>query len=295
MPSRTVPHPLLHIQDLRQAFGPKVVLDDIDLSVASGELVTVVGPSGCGKSSLLRIIIGQDLPVSGRVTLDGAPLSTPNKDRGVVYQNYSLFPHLTALDNVLVSHRLRLWPWQWMGRKAALHQEALALLDRTGMADHADKYPHQLSGGQRQRVAIAQTLMQKPRILCMDEPFSALDPGTRESMQVLLLELWEDFGMTVFFVTHDLEEAAYLGTRLIALSQYYNDDRGDQAPRGARIVADHHLRAPGTAVSPDVKASEPFGRFIQDIRRDAFDPAYRQHISSFTLTHPHSWITPPEG
>ncbi|OSM01591.1 ABC transporter ATP-binding protein [Magnetofaba australis] len=291
MPDRFRNSTLLHVEDLYQAFGGKVVLDNIDLSVAAGELVTVVGPSGCGKSTLLRIIIGQDRPAGGQVWLDGHQLDTPNRERGVVYQHYSLFPNLTVLDNVLAGHRLRGWPWQKPPAEAC--ELAEHLLAKTGMDRHLEKYPHQLSGGQRQRVAIAQALMQKPRILCMDEPFSALDPGTRETMQLLLLELWEAFGMTVFFVTHDLEEAVYLGTRLVALSPYYTDDRGDGdgVNRGARVVVDRSLRPIGTAVSPRIKTDQAFAQCIQEIRRDAFDPDHRQHVSTFDLSHPHSWVT----
>ncbi|MGB0748337.1 MAG: ABC transporter ATP-binding protein [Magnetospiraceae bacterium] len=286
---------VLHVEDLYQAFGAKVVLDDIDLSVRKGELVTVVGPSGCGKSTLLRIIIGQDTPVQGKVFLDGDPISAPDTRRGVVYQHYSLFPNLSALDNVLVGHRLKVWPWQWPSARKALRDEAMAYLETAGLADHAGKYPHQLSGGQRQRVAIVQALIQKPMILCMDEPFSALDPGTRESMQMFLLDLWEKNGMTVFFVTHDLEEAAYLGTRLIGLSQYYSDDREMAAARGAKIVVDREISPLGTALSPEVKRNKDFRDLIRHIREQAFDPEYRQHAREFDLSHPQSWRTTSPG
>ena len=161
------------------------------------------------------------------------------------------------------------------------------------MAEHADKYPAQLSGGQRQRGAIAQALIQQSKILCMDEPFSALDPGTRESLQMFLLELWEETKMTIFFVTHDLEEAVYLGTRLVALSQYYCDDRTEQDVRGAKIVVDRQFD--NRALSPAVKASAEFAEMVQAVRHQAFDPSYLQHVKEFDLSHPHSWATRTNG
>jgi NitT/TauT family transport system ATP-binding protein len=292
VPDRFRDSSVLHVQDLYQGFGDRIVLDNLDLSVQAGEFVTVVGPSGCGKSSLLRIIIGQDRPLSGEILVEGRVFTAPSTDRGVVYQHYSLFPHLSALENVLVGRRLSLWPWQWPARRKDYVEEAMAVLEKADMAGHADKLPHQLSGGQRQRIAIGQALIQKPTILCMDEPFSALDPGTRESMQLFLLEMWEEFEMTIFFVTHDLEEAVYLGTRLVALSQYYTDDRDEiPADRGAKIVLDQPLRRMGTAAGPSAKATADFGEMVQGIRLQAFDPEYRQHVRDFELTHPQSWAT----
>ena len=163
-------------------------------------------------------------------------------------------------------------------------------LEQMRLAEHKNKYPHELSGGMQQRVAIAQALIMKPKILLMDEPFGALDPGTREDMQLLLLELWEEFQMTIFFVTHDLEEAVFLGTRIVALSQYYTDERGETYEnRGAKIAADHRL--PHKVASTIIKESAEFGHLIQQLRREAFDPEYRQHATQFNLLHPDSWQT----
>ncbi|MCJ9430073.1 ABC transporter ATP-binding protein [Kordiimonas marina] len=286
---------LLHIEDVYKRYGSKTILDDIDLSVASGEFVTLVGPSGCGKSTLLRLVIGQEAPCGGSILMEGEPLGPPTPERGVVYQNYSLFPHLTSIENVTLSRRLALQPWQWHSRKKTILEEGMHYLEKVSMADHAQKFPAQLSGGQRQRVAIAQALIQKSRILCMDEPFSALDPGTRESLQMFLLELWEETKMTFFFVTHDLEEAVYLGTRLIALSQYYTDDRNPEAPRGAKIVVDRKFGPSDHAVSPSVKSTAEFASAVQEIRKQAFDPHYLQHVTSFDLSHPMSWVTHNAG
>jgi NitT/TauT family transport system ATP-binding protein len=288
--------PRLHIENVYKRYGKRTVLDNIDLTVANGELCIVVGPSGCGKSTLLRIIIGQEQASAGDVLIDGEPVTLPDASRGIVYQKYSLFPHLTALENILLGKTLE---YPFYRRRAAVEahrDEAMELLRRARIAEHADKYPHELSGGMQQRVAIAQTLIKRPRIVLMDEPFGALDAGVREDMQVLLLELWEAFGMTVFFVTHDLEEAVYLGTRVLVLSQYYTDDRGPAAgaSRGAKIVADHAL--PRRAMPTIAKSAPEFHELVTQIRQEGFDPAYLRHVRDFNLEHPDAFqtLTPEE-
>lgn len=283
---------ILHIEDLDHGYDGKKVLDNVDLSVKAGEFVTVVGPSGCGKSTLLRLVVGQEIATAGMMMVQGAPVSTPSAERGVVYQHYSLFPNLSALDNVLSAVRLRQHPWQSVSKEE--RDRAAHLLERAGLKEHTGKYPSQLSGGQRQRVAIVQSVFKHPQILCMDEPFSALDPGTREDMQMFILEIWEEEGMTILFVTHDLEEGLYLGTRLIALSRYYMDDRElADDKRGAKIVLDWELAH--RAVGPSVKETAEFGQAIQNVRREAFDPQYRQHVRGFELTHSTSWRTLGDG
>lgn len=281
----------LHIQDLYKSYGSKRVLDNVDLAVASGELCTVVGPSGCGKSTLLRQILGEESPDQGYVTIGGEPVGNPDTRRGIVFQRYSLFPHLTVLENVLLGPRLKSGLWAWLQKRRAYREEALQYLERMRLAEHAKKYPHELSGGMQQRVAIAQSLILKPQILMMDEPFGALDPDTREQMQLFLLELWEQQRMTVFFVTHDLEEAIFLGTRILVLSQHYQDDRGDllTANRGAKIVADYQL--PRAATATDVKRTPEFSDLMMRIRQEGFDPKIRRNIREFNLHHPHSFRT----
>jgi NitT/TauT family transport system ATP-binding protein len=238
---------------------------------------------------LLRLALGQELPSAGQVLIDGKPCGFADPSRGIVYQKYSLFPHLNVLDNVLLGPRLSCGLLERRRRRQEFEAEAMRYLRRMGLEDHSRKFPHELSGGMRQRVAIAQSLIMKPKILLMDEPFGALDPGTRENMQIFLLELWEELGMTIFFVTHDLEEAVFLGTRIIVLSQYYTDSRGDGAPRGARVVFDHAL--PKEAKSTVVKTAAAFGALIQQIREQGFNPKYLRHASQFNLTHPHSFQT----
>ena len=286
----------LHIENVYKRYGERTVLDNIDLRVAKGELCTVVGPSGCGKSTLLRIVIGQEPASAGTVLIDGQPVELPDAHRGIVYQKYSLYPHLTALENVLLGKVLE-YPLYRRRKAANAHRaEAMTLLERARIAEHAHKYPHELSGGMQQRVAIAQTLIKRPRIILMDEPFGALDAGVREDMQVVLLDLWEEYGMTVFFVTHDLEEAVYLGTRILVLSQYYTDDRGPNAgaARGAKIVADHAL--PRRAMPTVAKGLPEFRELVAQIRREGFDPEYLRHAREFNLRHPDAFqtLTPEE-
>jgi NitT/TauT family transport system ATP-binding protein len=280
----------LHIEDLYKSYGERLVLDNVDLAVRKGELCTVVGPSGCGKSTLLRQVLGEEMPDAGRVLVDGLDVSHPDTRRGIVFQRYSLFPHLSVVDNVMTGPLLHAGWWRVANkRKQAIREEAMQYLQRMRLAEHADKYPYELSGGMQQRVAIAQSLIMKPSILMMDEPFGALDPDTREGMQVLLLELWEAEQMTIFFVTHDLEEAVYLGTRVLVLSQYYSDDRGTDCKRGAKVIADYQL--PRAANATQVKRSEAFTRLVESIRSDGFNPELRRHVTAFNLKHPDSFRT----
>ncbi|MDQ7091794.1 MAG: ATP-binding cassette domain-containing protein [Methylococcales bacterium] len=164
-------------------------------------------------------------------------------------------------------------------------------MERVRLTDAVHKYPHELSGGMQQRAAIAQALIMKPPVLLMDEPFGALDPDTREDLQLFLLSLWETEKLTVFFITHDLEEACFVGSRLLVLSQYYSDDRGEdsKANRGGKIVADYQLNAVGN--STEIKQSADFKAFIETVRAEGFNPKIRQHVRNFNLHHPDSFQT----
>ncbi|KKN46814.1 hypothetical protein LCGC14_0669430 [marine sediment metagenome] len=286
------PHNILHIQDLYKEYGDNLVLDNVDLSVQEGEFCTVVGPSGCGKSTLLRLILGQEMPTKGSLQIDGKPVGFANAERGIVYQKYSLFPQLSVIDNVLLGKKLGANKAQWRAHKEELKDEAMHFLSSVKLAAHAGKYPHELSGGMQQRVAVMQALIMKPRILLMDEPFGALDPGTREDIQLFLLEQQQKHNMTLFFVTHDLEEAVFLGSRLLVLSQYYTDNRGPNVRRGAKVVADHcikHLDDIQASVSE--KTTADFGKLIEWIRHEGFDPKNLQHVDDFSLLHDHSFST----
>ena len=203
--------------------GPKAftAIKDVHFRIedipGKGEFVCVLGPSGCGKSTVLRLIAGlgpQHPPTTGEVLVDGRPVAGPGADRGMVFQDYTSFDHMTVEDNVAFGLACR-----GMGKAERL-ERAHAWIDKVGLSvkNDARKYPHQLSGGMRQRVAIARTLILSPRIILMDEPFGALDPSTRMQMQDNLVALWRDLEATVFFVTHSIEEAVYLGDRVHILS-----------------------------------------------------------------------------
>jgi len=287
-----MPKVKLHLEDIYKSYDAKCVLDNIDLRVAEGEFCTVVGPSGCGKSTLLRLILGQEIADtnSGAIVVDGEPVLTPSPSRGIVYQHYSLFPHLTVLQNVTLGHVLHSGKW-WnpFYRNKVVEEEALHYLNQVRLAGAAHKYPHELSGGMQQRAAIAQALIMKPPILMMDEPFGALDPDTRQDAQLYLLEIWEKENLTIFFVTHDMAEACFLGSRLLVLSQYYTDDRGDNTLRGGKIVGDYTL--PHCATSTEVQSSVSFKQLMEKIKMDGFDPEHLQHVRDFNLHHDNSFQT----
>jgi NitT/TauT family transport system ATP-binding protein len=198
---------------------PTNALHDIQLAIAPGEFVCLLGPSGCGKSTLLHIVAGFIAPDDGHVAAHGGLVTGPGVDRCVLFQSPTLFPWLTSRDNVLFGPRSR------GVDDEETRSRAEALLATVGLADFKDHYPHQLSGGMRHRAALARALINRPRILLMDEPFAALDAITREQMQNFLLDLWQRERMTVLFVTHDVEEAALLSDRVCIMS-----------PRPGRIV-----------------------------------------------------------
>jgi NitT/TauT family transport system ATP-binding protein len=206
---------VLSIKNLRREYetanGNLVALSGINHAVHTRELTCVIGPSGCGKSTLIRILAGLERPTSGAVLVDGEPVRGPGADRGMVFQNYTLFPWLTVKKNVMFG--LKMKGVQPMRAEAA----ARRWLEMVGLSQFADSYPAELSGGMKQRVAIARALANQPRILLMDEPFGALDAQTRCSMQAHLLRIWENVDVTIVFITHDLEEAIYLADRIVVL------------------------------------------------------------------------------
>ncbi|MFA5956385.1 ABC transporter ATP-binding protein [Hyphomicrobium sp.] len=203
------------------ARGSMLVLDDISLSIAAGEFLTIVGASGCGKSTFLRILAGLETADNGKVIVGGQPVNGPGVDRAMVFQDYSLFPWLTVKQNVIFSRRLAANSHDNLAlERGAEDARALKLISLVGLSKAQDAYPSQLSGGMRQRVAIARALMSKPSIILMDEPFGALDAQTREVMQDLVLSVVEREGTTIVFVTHDVEEALYLGSRVVLMSPY---------------------------------------------------------------------------
>jgi len=187
-------------------------LEDITLDVRPGEFLALVGPSGCGKSTLLDLLGGLTAPTSGRILLDGRPIEGPARDRGIVFQQYALFPWRTAAQNVEFGLDIA-------GLKAKQRREiARHYLDLVGLTAFADRYPHELSGGMKQRVAIARSLAYDPEVLLMDEPFAALDAQTRETLQGELLRIWRATGKTILFITHGIDEAVVLGQRVAVMT-----------------------------------------------------------------------------
>jgi NitT/TauT family transport system ATP-binding protein len=189
-----------------------VALEPIELGVAENDFVTILGPSGCGKSTLLRIVAGLDAPTTGRVLLDGAPVTGPGADRGMVFQSYTLFPWLTVRQNIGFGLRERRVP---AADEARVVESFIARVGLTGFEDH---FPGMLSGGMQQRTALARALANDPKILLLDEPFGALDTLTRGLMQELLLGIWEADRKTVLFVTHDIGEAIFMASRVVVMT-----------------------------------------------------------------------------
>ncbi len=194
----------IDIKNIWQEYGDHVVLERINLQVKEGEFCSMVGASGCGKSTFLRLLLGQEQPTRGAILLDGQPLAAePDRSRGVVFQRYSVFPHLNVLDNVAIGSSCRR-PRCWgacLAAESARPGNRPSECWRKWAGTRPDKYPAQLSGGMQQRLAIARAFVMQPRVLLLDEPFGALDPGIRKDMHALLLQLWSETRMTVFMVT----------------------------------------------------------------------------------------------
>ena len=229
------------VRNVWKEYADQVVLERVNLEIAPHSFVSIVGPSGCGKSTFLRMLLSQERPSRGQILIDDVPLSPePTPERGVVFQRYSVFPHLTVRENVVLGlevERSRLLGRLFgAGRRAAV-EECRAILGHVGLEPAAEKYPAQLSGGMQQRLAIAQALVKKPKVLLLDEPFGALDPGIRADMHQLMLRLFEETGMTVFMVTHDLREAFHLGTRVIAFDRHRTREE-EKAVYGATVTFD---------------------------------------------------------
>jgi NitT/TauT family transport system ATP-binding protein len=243
---------LIRIEDVFVAYGTpsRAVLAGIDLEIEGGSFVCLLGQTGCGKSTLLRLVLGCEHPLRGRILIDGIEHPQPDRSRAYVPQKYSLFPDKTVLDNITFGPEVsefslfgRLTP-AFFRRRRQLRGEAYDYLKRIGMREgDAGKYPHQLSGGMQQRVAIAQALMTRPRILLMDEAFSALDSGTRRDMQQLVRKLWADTGTTILFVTHNIDEALRLGSRVVALAKEGPD-------LGSRVALD--MIVPDPCIEDDI-------------------------------------------
>ncbi|MEU5409914.1 ABC transporter ATP-binding protein [Nocardia asteroides] len=225
---------------VRGAAEKFTAIDDISIEVGAGEFLVLVGPSGSGKSTLLDLLGGLSTPSSGQILLDGAPVTGPGLDRGVVFQQYALLPWRTARANIQFG----------LEAKGVPRRERKAIADHylelVGLAGFGDRYPHELSGGMKQRVAIARSLAFDPEVLLMDEPFAALDAQTRESLQDELLRIWRTTGKTILFITHGIDEAVYLGQRVAVLTS---------RPGRIKAVIDIEIDRDGDT---DVRSSEQF-------------------------------------
>ena len=193
-------------------FASKQVVADCSFRIEEGKFTVLIGPSGCGKTTLINLIAGYERATGGRITCDGKQVLAPTRDRLVLFQETALFPWMTVFDNVMYGPTVQ-------GRRAAAKAEAVSLLARVGLQDFHDKYPSQLSGGMQRRAELARTLINRPRVLLMDEPFRGLDAMTRQLMQEYLLKLFEGSGQTVLFVTTEIDEAILLADRLVLLSR----------------------------------------------------------------------------
>lgn len=259
--------PLLSLRNVWVEYGDKIVLEKVSIDIEAGSFVSIVGPSGAGKSSLLRLILGQEAPTQGVILLDGTPL-TPEcgPDRGVVFQRYSVFPHLSVLRNTMFGIECEKAPFsaRLFGKaRRAAEAEAAEMLDAVGLGDALHIHPAQMSGGMQQRLAIAQALVKRPRILLLDEPFGALDPGIRADMHALITRLWRDYALTIIMVTHDIREAFTLGTRVLSIDKRRQDPH---APHrfGATAVYDLALRKK----APDPPTEQPDAAPVQTVSSD---------------------------
>ncbi len=232
------------VRNVWKEYGSQVVLENVRLEIADHEFVTIVGASGCGKTTFLKMLLGMEQPSRGQILIDGVPIRPePDPARGVVFQRYSAFPHLSVLENVMLGLELRAARFSarlFGGARRQAREEALAMLESVGLAHAHDRYPAQLSGGMQQRLSIAQAVVCKPKILLLDEPFGALDPGVTADMHQLILRLWVENRMTIFMVSHDIQESFLLGTRLLTFDKLRHDPQSPEA-YGASVTYDLKL------------------------------------------------------
>ncbi|WP_425100531.1 ATP-binding cassette domain-containing protein [Tropicibacter sp. S64] len=254
----------VEVRDVWQAYGGRSIIERVNLDVAEGEFVSIVGASGCGKSTFLRLLLADERPVRGSITVDGGTVAVePGRERGVVFQRYSVFPHLTIRENLIAGEGFATG-LGWLRGRARKDAEARAdaMLTRIGLNHVAAQYPVSLSGGMQQRLAIGQALTAKPRVLLLDEPFGALDPGTRLQMHAFLQELRAETTMTVFMVSHDLEEAFKLGDRVLVFDKPRWDPQ-DPGLYGATVTYDFDARDGGMPFQhildkyPSLRKAEP--------------------------------------
>lgn len=259
----------IDVRHLWKEYDQQVVLENVSLTVKDHEFCTIVGASGCGKSTFLRMLLGQERPTRGEFLLDGQPLpDEPGPDRGIVFQRYSVFPHLSVFGNVLMGLELTGSPLLgrlFGSRRREAAEQVNEVLEAVGLYNARNKYPHELSGGMQQRLSIAQSVIKQPKILLLDEPFGALDPGISADMHALILRLWERNRMTIFMVTHDIREGFELGTRLLVFDKVRLDPQQPDA-YGATITYDIPLHVTSHTVLKELEqARNRTDRFANEL------------------------------
>ena len=244
-----------------------VALEAVSFAVRHGEFLVIIGPSGCGKSTLLMLLAGLEMPTSGSITYAGQPITGPDAERSLIFQQPSLFPWLSAMDNVAFGLRLK-----GMGRKER-RQRAEQFLRQVGLREFAAKHPHELSGGMQQRAAIARALCLGADVLLMDEPFAALDVQTRFQMQSFLLDIWQGSGKTVVFVTHHIDEAVYLADRVLILTA-----------RPGRLLDSVSITMPRprNVISPDFERYRAL--FVERLRAEVMKAFQEQELAEMLDT-----------
>jgi len=240
------------VRHVWKRYGGHVVLENLNFEVAHNEFVTIVGASGCGKTTFLRMLLGTEQPSRGAILIDGEPIRPePDPARGIVFQRYSLFPHLTVMGNLVLGlelRRSRLLGRLFGAARREATRRAEAMREEVGLAAARNRYPAQLSGGMQQRLSIAQAVICEPKILLLDEPFGALDPGITGDMHELILRLWREKAMTIFMISHDIQESFKLGTRLLTFDRLRVDPQAPEA-YGASITYDLPLRRVASAAA----------------------------------------------
>ncbi|RVT90963.1 ABC transporter ATP-binding protein [Sphingomonas crocodyli] len=240
------------IEDVTKRYrgaGDLLAVDRVSTSIERGQFISILGPSGCGKSTLMQMVAGLAAPSSGRIAIDGKPVTAPQTDVGIVFQDTNLLDWRSVMRNIMLQIEIRKLD------RAAYSDRARSLLAMVGLDGFEDKLPHQLSGGMKQRVSICRALIHDPPLLLMDEPFGALDALTRDQLNVDLQDIWLESGKTVIFVTHSISEAVFLSDRVLVMS-----------PRPATVAADIHIDLPRRRPI-SVRETPAFGAYVNQIRR----------------------------
>lgn len=249
---------IIEANEISKAYGSKQILDKLSFSIRKGEFISLIGPSGCGKSTLLRLLLGEEKSDTGNLKVFEKEVDGIPKDVGIVYQKYSLFPHLSIRKNIELGMKKH--------PDLDLGEDFSEMVELFGLGDLLEKYPHQLSGGQQQRASIVQSLIVRPDILFMDEAFGALDPFTKTELKKFVDIYWKKHTTTIIFITHDLLDAASMGSRILLLSQYYKKS----VNMGSQIVLD--------IPTPLDPTPQEANELVARLKKEGFDPEYLQEL-----------------